>query len=259
MSAGLPLRELITGAALPAAAGDVVVRGLSLDSRSVRAGDAFFALRGTRAHGIHFAPAAVARGAVVVLAEAPAEPIDAPGVPIVWIERLHREVGVIAARFHGEPSQAIRVSGVTGTNGKTSTVQLLAQALGHLGRRAATIGTLGAGLPENFHPGERTTPDAIALQGLFAEFRAAGATDVAMEVSSHALEQGRVEGTHFALAVFTNLSRDHLDYHGTMEAYGAAKRRLFALPGLRHAVINRGDAFGRELLASLPAGVRALA
>ena len=260
MSTGLPLRDLVGEVAVPAAAGAIVVRGLSLDSRSVRAGDAFFALRGTRAHGIRFAPAAVARGAVVVLAEAPADAdADAAlGVPVVWIERLHRQVGPIAARFHGEPSQTLRISGVTGTNGKTSTVQLLARALDRLGRRTATIGTLGAGLPETFRAGERTTPDAVALQGLFAEFRDDGASDVAMEVSSHALEQGRVDGTRFVLAIFTNLSRDHLDYHGTMDAYGAAKQRLFAWPGLCCAVVNRDDAFGRRLLATIPAGVRAI-
>ena len=261
MSTGLPLRDLVAAAALPAATGDLVVHGLCLDSRRARPGDAFFALRGTRAHGIEFAPAAVARGAAVVLAEAPAAADAAAGlgVPVVWIDGLGRQVGPIAARFHGDPSRAIRVSGVTGTNGKTSTVQLLAQALNRLGRRAATIGTLGAGLPETFRAGERTTPDAIALQGLFAEFRDAGASDVAMEVSSHALDQGRVDGTNFVLAIFTNLTRDHLDYHGTMDAYGAAKRRLFGFTGLRHAVVNRDDAFGRDLLASMPTGVDALA
>ena len=261
MSTGLPLRDLVAGVALPAAARELVVRGLCLDSRQARAGDAFFALRGTRTHGISFAPAAVARGAAVVLAEAPADadPGAALGVPVVWIDGLRHQVGPIAARFQGDPSHAIRVSGVTGTNGKTSTVQLLAQALNRLGRRAATIGTLGAGLPETFRAGERTTPDAIALQGLFAEFRDAGASDVAMEVSSHALDQGRVDGTHFVLAIFTNLTRDHLDYHGTMDAYGAAKQRLFGFTGLRHAVVNRDDAFGRALLASMPAGVETLA
>jgi len=261
MTASLPLRDLVAAAALPAAAGDLIVRGLCLDSRQARVGDAFFALRGTRAHGIAFAPAAVARGAAVVLAEAPIDGDGGAGldVPVVWIDDLRRQVGPIAARFHGDPSRALRVSGVTGTNGKTSTVQLLAQALNRLGRRAATIGTLGAGLPETFRAGERTTPDAIALQGLFAEFRDAGASDVAMEVSSHALDQGRVEGTHFVLAIFTNLTRDHLDYHGTMDAYGAAKRRLFGFPGLRHAVINRDDAFGRELLGALPPALPALA
>ena len=260
MTAGMRLRELVADARLAAPLGDIVVRGLSLDSRHVRAGDAFFALRGTQAHGITFAPVAVARGAAVVIAEASAEHrVDSvDGVPAVWVDGLKAELGPIAARFHGDPSRTVRVSGVTVTNGKTSTVQLLAQALERLGRRAATIGTLGAGLVGAVVAGERTTPDAASVQGLLAGFRDAGASDVAMEVSSHALEQGRVNGVHFALAVFTNLTRDHLDYHGTMAAYAQAKRRLFTWPGLRAAIVNRDDALGREILAGLPVGVRAI-
>src|SRR6185369_12850492 len=159
--------------------------------------------------------------------------------------------GEIASRFFGRPSEAMRVIGVTGTNGKTSIVQLLASALEILGARAATIGTLGAGLVGAVDAGERTTPDVISVHGLLAQFHDAGATDVAMEVSSHALDQGRVDAVAFALAVFTNLTRDHLDYHGDMQAYGAAKARLFAWPGLRAAVINIDDAFGRELASGL--------
>jgi UDP-N-acetylmuramoyl-L-alanyl-D-glutamate--2,6-diaminopimelate ligase len=201
---------------------------------------------------------AVQRGASVVLAETPA-PVDLkdPGVPVLWIDGLHAFVGEIASRFFGRPSEAMRVVGITGTNGKTSTVQLLAQALEHLGHRAATIGTLGAGLHGQLREGERTTPDAIAVQKLFAEFRRDGASHVAMEVSSHALEQGRVAATAFEVAAFTNLTRDHLDYHGSMEAYGAAKAKLFVWPGLKAAAINIDDAFGRELASKLPASVRA--
>ena len=132
-----------------------------------------------------------------------------------------------AARFYDHPSSKLRVIGVTGTNGKTSTVQLLAQALAFLGHRAATIGTLGAGLHGQLREGERTTPDAISVQGLLADFRDAGASHVAMEVSSHALDQGRVAGVGFEVAAFTNLTRDHLDYHGNMAAYARSKQRLF--------------------------------
>ena len=146
----------------------------------------------------------------------------------------------------------MRVIGVTGTNGKTSIVQLLASALETLGARAATIGTLGAGLVGAVDAGERTTPDVISVHGLLAQFRDAGATDVAMEVSSHALDQGRVNAVAFRLAVFTNLTRDHLDYHGDMAAYGSAKAKLFAWPGLHAAIINVDDAFGRELADGLP-------
>ncbi len=266
--------DLLAGLA-PASAlapvADIAVSGLALDSRRVRAGDAFFALAGTTAHGITFAPQALERGAVVVLAESresgigsgeskgqgrSAAPLDR--FPIVQIDHLHDHLGEIAARFFGRPSEALQVIGVTGTNGKTSIVQLLASALHGLGARAATIGTLGAGLVGELREGERTTPDAISVQALLAEFRDAGASHVAMEVSSHALVQGRINAVTFDVAAFTNLTRDHLDYHGTMQAYGAAKAKLFAWPGLRAAVINVDDAFGRELAASLPIGVQGL-
>ncbi len=241
-------------AAVPGAS-RIVVSGLALDSRRVRRGDAFFALRGSHGHGIAFAAGAVQRGAQVVLAEAPA--IDTPPleVPLLWVDDLREQVGEIAARFHERPAEALRIVGVTGTNGKTSCVQLLAQALSLLGHRAASIGTLGAGLHGALREGERTTPDALAVQQLLADFRDAGATHVAMEVSSHALEQGRVAAVEFEVAAFTNLTRDHLDYHGSMQAYGAAKAKLFAWPSLQAVVINLDDPFGRNLLAQLPAGV----
>jgi len=265
----ISVRELLHGSTAAGAHGDIVVRGLALDSRRVQHGDAFVALAGTQFHGIAFAPMAATRGAAIVLAETPhagtpaSTAVDSShtgesGVPVVWLDGLRSELGAIAARYFGDPSQRLEVIGVTGTNGKTSTVQLLAQALDLAGRKAATIGTLGAGLYGAIREGERTTPDAIALQGLLAGFRDAGATHVAMEVSSHALEQGRVNAVAFDLAVFTNLSRDHLDYHGTMQAYGAAKRRLFEWPGLSAAIINADDAFGRTLIATVPGDVRLL-
>jgi UDP-N-acetylmuramoyl-L-alanyl-D-glutamate--2,6-diaminopimelate ligase len=256
------LADLLDRIADTRQAGDTVVRGLTLDSRQVHAGDAFIALRGARAHGITFAPAALAQGASAVIAETPA-PTPASGesrgeAPLIWVDDLRDRVGEIAARFFGRPSSALRTIGVTGTNGKTSIVQLLAAALNGLGQRAATIGTLGAGFVGALRAGERTTPDAISVQALLAEFRDHGASHVAMEVSSHALEQGRVNAVGFEVAVFTNLTRDHLDYHGTMEAYGAAKARLFAWPGLQSAVINVDDAFGRTLASRLQAGTQRL-
>ena len=206
----------------------IVVSGLALDSRRVQRGDAFFALRGAQGHGIEFAASAVQRGAQVVLAEAPVVETAPLDVPLLWIEGLTDQVSEIAARFYERPTEAIRVVGITGTNGKTSCVQLLAQALTFLGHRAASIGTLGAGLHGKLLEGERTTPDAITVQRQLADFRDAGASHVAMEVSSHALEQGRVAAVDFEVAAFTNLTRDHLDYHGSMEAYGQAKARLFS-------------------------------
>jgi UDP-N-acetylmuramoyl-L-alanyl-D-glutamate--2,6-diaminopimelate ligase len=254
----LRLDHLLQGIAETPGAGQILVSGLALDSRKVSAGNAFFALRGTRGHGIEFVASAVQRGAHVVLAEAPPVAHVDPGVPVLWIDGLHTFVGEIAARFFGRPSAALRVIGITGTNGKTSTVQLLAQALEQLGHRTATIGTLGAGLHGQLREGERTTPDAIAVQQSLAEFREVGATHVAMEVSSHALEQGRVAAVAFDVAAFTNLTRDHLDYHGSMEAYGAAKAKLFEWNGLAAAAINIDDAFGRLLAVKLPHTLQAL-
>ncbi|MEO8809390.1 MAG: UDP-N-acetylmuramoyl-L-alanyl-D-glutamate--2,6-diaminopimelate ligase [Rhodanobacter sp.] len=245
--------------AATSAAAHMIVSGLSLDSRRVRRGDAFFALRGSQGHGIEFAASAVQRGAQVVLAEAPApEHAQSLEVPVLWIDHLHEQVGEIAARFLDRPSESMRVVGVTGTNGKTSCVQLLAQALTLLGHRAASIGTLGAGVHGQLLEGERTTPDAISVQALLARFREAQVSHVAMEVSSHALAQDRVGAVEFEVAVFTNLTRDHLDYHGSMEAYGAAKARLFGWPGLQAAVINVDDPFGSELAAQLPDGLQGL-
>ena len=240
---------------------DFVVDGLTLDSRHVRAGDAFIALRGAPTHGITFAPAVLAQGASVILAESPAPTVsasDAKAAPTIWIDHLREQVGEIAARFFDRPSAALHVIGVTGTNGKTSIVQLLAAALQALGARAATIGTLGAGRVGALAAGERTTPDAISVHALLARFRDEGATHTAMEVSSHALEQGRVNAVDFEVAVFTNLTRDHLDYHGTMASYGSAKAKLFAWSSLRSAVINADDAFGCELVTQLPPQVKAL-
>ncbi|HET9031914.1 MAG TPA: UDP-N-acetylmuramoyl-L-alanyl-D-glutamate--2,6-diaminopimelate ligase [Dokdonella sp.] len=259
MRSATRLGELLAGHADVGAFADVVVRGLSLDSRNIDAGDAFVALQGTRQHGIDFAAKALARGASIVLAEvAPAITAERLDGDVLWIEGLRKKLGLIAARFHGDPSRSMRITGVTGTNGKTSVVQLLAQALNRMGRSAATIGTLGAGMHGRVDAGERTTPDAINQQRLLATFLAAAATDVAMEVSSHALDQDRVNGIQFNVAVFTNLSRDHLDYHGDMATYAAAKQRLFAMPGLSAAVVNIDDPFGRQLMVSLPGGITRL-
>ena len=252
------LDDLLRGIAEVPRGGEIVVSGLTQDSRAVRAGDAFVALRGARAHGIAFASMAFECGAVAVLAEKAENRKRETGddAPVVWIDHLRARLGEIAARFFDRPSKAMTLIGVTGTNGKTSTVQLLAQAFTKLGHRAATIGTLGAGLHGAVQSGERTTPDVISVHALLAQFRAAGATHVAMEVSSHALDQHRVDAVAFDVAVFTNLTRDHLDYHGTMEAYGAAKAKLFAWPSLRAAVINVDDAFGHELASKLPSSIK---
>ena len=259
MNAAMRMDDLLAGQADAGEFAAIRVGGLSLDSRSIGAGDAFVALKGSRGHGMAFARSALSRGARIVIAE-PAAGVDAAGIdaPVLWVDGLRDKLGAIAGRFFADPSRKLRVTGVTGTNGKTSVVQLLAQALDRLGRRSATIGTLGAGLADDIDAGERTTPDAISQQRLLAQFVERGASDVAMEVSSHALDQGRVNGIHFRLAVFTNLTRDHLDYHGDMAAYGAAKQRLFRMPGLAAAVINIDDPFAAQLIADLPAGLTLL-
>jgi UDP-N-acetylmuramoyl-L-alanyl-D-glutamate--2,6-diaminopimelate ligase len=237
---------------------DIVIRGLVLDSRHIEPGDAFVAIAGFGAHGLGFVEQAQAAGASAILFEppAPAEfdvPADAIAVP-----GLRARMGEMADRFHARPSRDMSMVGVTGTNGKTSTVQLLAQAWHLRGLRAASIGTLGAGLYGEVVPTGFTTPLVLQMHALLAQLRDAGAKAVAMEVSSHALDQGRVDAVHFDVAVFTNLTRDHLDYHGDMAGYGAAKARLFAWPELQAAVINLDDAFGREMMAQLPQDLRAI-
>ena len=172
-------------------------------------------------------------------------------VPVIAVSDLSQQAGILADRFYGQPSRALFVSGVTGTNGKTSVSQFLAHTQS-VDAPAGVIGTLGHGLYQHLEMGRLTTPDAVTVHRWLAELREQGATSVAMEVSSHALHQGRVNGVLFDCAVFTNLSRDHLDYHGDMQSYAVAKSGLFMMPGLRYAVINSDDSTGRELLAGLP-------
>lgn len=252
---GITLVQLL-GEADGTPAMDIRIAGLTLDSRQVRPGDAFVALAGTRAHGLAHAAQAVQRGAVAILVDAQEAAVPASHVeqvPMVPVTGLAARLGALAARLYADPSRDLYVVAVTGTNGKTSVVHLLAQALSLCGQRVATIGTLGSGLHGQVVAGRLTTPDAIQLQRTLAAFRDADASHVAMEASSHALDQGRLDGLHVDLAIHTNLSRDHLDYHHTMQAYGAAKRKLFERPGLRRAIINIDDAFGRQLAAPLPA------
>ncbi|MGA7296752.1 MAG: UDP-N-acetylmuramoyl-L-alanyl-D-glutamate--2,6-diaminopimelate ligase, partial [Rhodanobacteraceae bacterium] len=258
MSAVMTLDGLLSGVADAGDAGNMAISGLCLDSRRVRQGEAFVALSGHQHHGIEFAASARDKGAVMVLAEAPEPTGHVDTGPTVWVNDLGARLGDLAARFFAHPGEAMRITGVTGTNGKSSVVQLLAQAWSSLGHVAASIGTLGAGLHGALGSGERTTPDAISVQALLADFRDQGAREVLMEVSSHALVQGRVNAVPIRLAVFTNLSRDHLDYHGSMQAYAEAKARLFDWPTLETAVINIDDAFGRELAARLPERQRCL-
>ncbi len=241
----------------------LVIGGLSQDSRTVQPGELFFARAGQAHRGVDFIPGAVARGAVAVLVDqteySALQGLDF-GAPVLSIEQLAFRIGPIASLFYGEPSRGLKMIGVTGTNGKTSCSHYIAQALNLAGMRAALIGTVGNGFMDSLTPASHTTPDPIALQRLLADFRLQGAQAVVMEVSSHALEQGRVAGIDFDIAAFSNLSRDHLDYHGSMQAYGAAKARLFDAMGIPALAINADDAFGQTLLARRRAdAVRVLA
>ncbi|MGH8134659.1 MAG: Mur ligase family protein, partial [Steroidobacteraceae bacterium] len=241
------LAELTTG--LVAVPAGIMVSDVTQDSRAVTPGALFLACRGRTHHGVKFAAEAVSRGARAVLYEPDGEAADTapqlgPGTFVAGLASLSGRAGVIADRFFGTPSQQLTVAGITGTNGKTTCAWLLAQALEACGRPAAYMGTLGFGRPPQLTPTLHTTPDAVSVHRQLAALRGLGAECVCMEVSSHALDQARVGGVRFNTAAFTNLTRDHLDYHGTMAAYGDAKARLFGFPGLAHRVINVDDPFG---------------
>ncbi|CAH2785850.1 MAG: UDP-N-acetylmuramoyl-dipeptide--2,6-diaminopimelate ligase (EC [uncultured Caballeronia sp.] len=232
---------------------------LHADSRSLTSGDVFFAYAVDGADSCPFIDAALEKGAAVVLYQ----PENFAGKPnasrTLAVKALNELAGPIASAWYGEPTESILVVGVTGTNGKTSCSHWLATALSALGTPCAVVGTLGSGMPGKLVHSGFTTPDAPQLQRTFAQFKTDGAKAVAMEVSSHALHQGRVNGTKFDIAIFTNLTQDHLDYHGTFAAYEAAKAKLFAWPALKAAVINRDDPAGRRLIALCHGRTRTIA
>ncbi|TVP59758.1 MAG: UDP-N-acetylmuramoyl-L-alanyl-D-glutamate--2,6-diaminopimelate ligase [Halomonadaceae bacterium] len=246
------LRETVT---VPSVL-DVRIHGLSSDSRELRSGDAFIAVAGTSGDAWDHVPEAVARGAAAVLLDvaSPAACYEWQGALIVPVPDLKRWQAALADRFYDSPSQSLSVVGVTGTNGKTSVTRFLTQLLNGAGVTTASIGTLGYGFPGQETPASHTTPGPVRLQRLLAGYRRAGAQAVVMEVSSHALVQGRVDWVDFTGAVLTNLSQDHLDYHGTLEAYGQAKAALFTRLEPAFAVLNQDDAFGRSLAKSLKGG-----
>jgi len=244
LAAVLPGAEI-----LPSARGLEVAR-VTADSRSVRPGDVFVAIRGARFDGLDYAADAIRRGAVAVVAERPG-PAESP---VTWIAvaDARQALARMAARVNGEPAEKLVLAGVTGTNGKTSTTTLLEVILARRYGKAGFLGTVGYRTPRRSLEADRTTPDATVIQELLAEMVADGAKAAALEVSSHALALERVEGCRFDVAVFTNLTRDHLDFHPDMEAYYVAKRRLFDLrkPGA-FGVVNADDPYGRRLLAEI--------
>ncbi|MEM7026814.1 MAG: UDP-N-acetylmuramoyl-L-alanyl-D-glutamate--2,6-diaminopimelate ligase [Pseudomonadota bacterium] len=230
---------------------DISVTGIAIDSRLVKTGDLFMAYTGTNQNGVDFIPNAIEAGAVAIAVEEDAliDEIE-NSIEVIRVNNLRQSVGVIASRFFGQPSETFNVIGVTGTNGKTTVAYMIMQALNAAKKESAFIGTLGYGTNSLIHQGSMTTPDPIQLHSLFSTWRNELHSAV-MEVSSHALDQGRVNGTAFNIAVFTNLSRDHLDYHNTVEEYAAAKSLLFTMPDLKHAVINADDTYGKDLIALL--------
>ncbi len=242
------LPALLPGRALP----DVPIAGLRLDSRRLRAGELFLAVPGASRDGRDFLAQAAAAGAAAIFAEAglsAGQRRAAAGVPVVEVAGLAAQLSAIAGRYYGQPSEAMYVAGVTGTNGKTTTTRLAGQLLRSAERRCGVLGTLGAALDDSLRESRNTTPDALAVQRQLAEWRDQGAAFAALEVSSHALAQGRVAALRFATAAFTNLSHEHLDYHGDMRRYGLAKAELFGFAGLRTAVVNRDDQFAETVLA----------
>jgi UDP-N-acetylmuramoyl-L-alanyl-D-glutamate--2,6-diaminopimelate ligase len=260
------LRQLLEGLVASRGLPPLVPSSLAMDSRLVVPGGLFMACAGGQHHGMGFARDAANRRAIAILAEpagtwdewALAEAGEVLGIPVIPVPQLSAHAGEIAARFHADPSAAMQVVGITGTNGKTSVSHYLAQALS-ADRRCGVIGTLGYGLPGALHEASHTTPDAVRLQAELAGLQQDGADSVAMEVSSHALHQHRVAGVRFHAAVFTNLSRDHLDYHGDMAHYGEVKAGLFDCPGLQLAVINVDDDFGRQLAVRAAGRLRVIA
>lgn len=228
---------------------DIYVNGLALDSRLVKPGNLFFACKGAHVDGKNFVNQAIEQGAHVVLTDAPLA--SDFSTPIIYIPKLSEQIGIIASRFYQEPSKKMQVIGITGTNGKTSCSHFIGAALNELNEKCGIIGTLGNGLFGDIQPSNLTTPDAITLQVYLKEFLEKGAKYVAMEVSSHSIDQGRINGVDYAVSVFTNLTRDHLDYHGTMQAYGDTKKKLFESYATKNSVINADDPFGKKIINDL--------
>ena len=247
-----PLGDLV--AAVPALrpqdpdASGTAVRGCTLDSRAVRPGDLYAALPGARAHGADFAPGAAAAGAAAVLTDpAGTARAQATGLPVLVADDPRRVLGAVSAEVYGRPGDAMTLLGVTGTNGKTTTAFLLEAGLRAAGQLPGLVGTVLTRVGEQVAASVRTTPEAPDLQGLLAAMREQGVTAVAMEVSSHALVLGRVDGLVFDVAAFTNLSQDHLDFHADMADYEAAKAQLFTPERSRHGLVNVADPAGRRL------------
>jgi UDP-N-acetylmuramoyl-L-alanyl-D-glutamate--2,6-diaminopimelate ligase len=243
------LRYLIPDA--PAGTRDLEITGLAYDNRAVKPGTLFFCVPGFTRDGHAFAPDAIAHGAAALVVERPLN-LD---VPEILVTSVRAAMAPVAAAFYGDPTARLETVGVTGTNGKTTTAFLIHDLLEAAGRQTGLLGTVKSMIGGIERPVERTTPEAIDLQRTFREMLDGGDAACAMEVSSHALELHRADAIHFAVAIFTNLTQDHLDFHETMEDYFQAKRRLFADGRARRAVINVDDPYGARLAAEIPDAV----
>lgn len=252
----MSLSTLLAGFAEASAETSAVpVAGLREDSRQVQPGDVFLALAGDAADGHEFAADAVARGAVAVVAE---RPLDGLTVPVAVVPDLRRRRGALAARLYGSPGDRMHCVGVTGTNGKTSIAHYIADLAEQLGQPAGYLGTIGWGRVGALQAARLTTEDPVTVQQRLASLAGDGCHWAVLEASSHALAQERIVDVPFRTAVFSNLTRDHLDYHASDDDYAAAKARLFHWPGLEVAVLNADDAFGRRLAETLSPGVRCI-
>src|SRR5512146_2093010 len=246
----MKIQKLLDGVEVLAQAGDAEVSGVEYDSRRVQPGCVFVAIQGERSDGNKCIAAAVAAGAVAVVSDAPSF-VPPTGIA-AWARAAHgrRALARLSANFYQRPAENLAITGITGTNGKSTTAYLIESILQAVGRSAALVGTIEYHVAGKVLPAPHTTPESLELNRMFAEARQAGASEVVMEVSSHALAQERTFGIPFDVAVFTNLTRDHLDYHHTFEEYFAAKKKLFEGCGTeppRVAVLNLEDEYGARL------------
>lgn len=252
----MTLKQLLSDFCVSDYLPEIEVKGLALDSRKIEPGYVFVALEGEFDHGLAYAEAAISRGAVAVLCDAKFDQYCQQILSklmsraiCVPVRNLPNKLGTMAARFYGEPSEKIFISGVTGTDGKTSVSHFIAQAMNQAYGSAAVVGTLGNGLINDLEESSHTTPDVVSIHEMLSDFYHKGIGHVAMEVSSHGLDQKRSAGVEFDVAVLTNLSRDHLDYHGDVESYKQAKKKLFTESNKKTLVLNIDDSFGAELYA----------
>ena len=245
------LNDVLATLNMPSLEVDKVITDLTLDSRKIVGGELFIAVPGFNTDGRDFIADACKRGAVAVLAEAEDNyplPVSCMGAPVIEVDHLQKQIGALANRYYRHPSKAVKVVGVTGTNGKTSCCWFISQIMEKLGQPCAVMGTVGKGIPGQLASSLNTTADVLSTHSFVAHLAKKDIPALAMEVSSHGLDQGRVDGMTFEVVLFTHISRDHLDYHGSLEAYAQAKAKLFSHYSCRHAVIGKDSAFSELML-----------